>query len=444
MTLKSINPSTGILIKKYNTNTKEEISAKLEIAESTFNHWKTTGIDKRASLLSECAKQLEANKIELAQIIHKEMGKVLPEAVAEIEKCVWVCNYYAEFGPSFLQAQSLPIDNKVVEVLFQPLGAILAIMPWNFPFWQVFRFAAPSILAGNVGVLKHASNVSGCALAIENIFRKAGAKEGVFQSLLLSTDQVQDVISNPVIKAVTLTGSEKAGSSVASLAGRYIKKTVLELGGSDPFIVLEDAEIELAVDSGIISRMRNAGQSCIAAKRFIVIESIHDRFVDEFKKGTEQLIRDVDYGPMARVDLAEELENQVKTSIAHGAQLICGGNRDHAYFEPSILINVNKGMPAYQEELFGPVASVIKVNNIEEAISVANDTNFGLGASIWTRNKANANNIAHRLDAGAIFINQMVASDPRIPFGGIKKSGYGRELGLWGIREFVNVKPIVS
>ena len=444
MSFKSINPSNGEVIASHSKDSEQTIKEKIHLSENAFIRWKNSPFQERKELLKRCAASLRTNKKDFAQVIHAEMGKVLPECEAEIDKCAWVCEYYADNGEQFLRNELLEVHDNHAEVNFTPLGAVLAIMPWNFPFWQVFRFAAPSIMAGNVALLKHAPNVFGCAKAIEQVFEGAKAPTGIFQSLYIEIPEIESIIAHPAIKAVTLTGSERAGKSVASLAGKYIKKSVLELGGSDPFIVLEDADINKAMEVAIISRMRNAGQSCIAAKRFIVQEGVFSHFVEKFKEATLKLKKDIDYGPLARVDLAETLEHQTNLSIELGATLVCGGQRDEAYFEPTIISNVKSGMPAYHEELFGPVASVIKVENMEEAIRIANDTNFGLGASIWSDDVNKAREMALQIEAGSVYINQLVASDPRIPFGGIKNSGYGRELSLWGIREFVNIKPIVG
>jgi succinate-semialdehyde dehydrogenase/glutarate-semialdehyde dehydrogenase len=451
MELKSINPANGQLISTYKCHNSSHIEEILKNSRNSFMEWNKTPFEDRSKLLFSCASHLRKNSKEYAYLITEEMGKVICEAEAEIEKCAWVCDYYAEYGESFLKDEPLPVDGKEVFVAYQPLGCVLAIMPWNFPFWQVFRFAAPALMAGNVGLLKHATNVTGCSLAIERVFREAGFPDSVFQSLIIDSGEVESIITDNRVHAVTLTGSEAAGKAVASVAGKNIKKTVLELGGSDAFIVLEDCDLQYAVDNGVKSRMINCGQSCIAAKRFIVVQSVANKFAQLFVDKVQALKNGdptelgVDYGPLARVDLAEQLQIQLEQSLAQGAKMLVGGSRmEGAYYPATVITNVTKGMPAYDQELFGPVASIIVVKDENEAIHVANDSFFGLGASVWTSNLERGKKIARQIEAGAVFINQMVASDPRIPFGGIKNSGYGRELSCFGIREFVNVKPIVS
>jgi len=396
---------------------------------------------------------LKTKKEELAMLMALEMGKVKREGIAEIEKCAWVCDYYAVNAESFLENEPIATEATKSYVSYQPIGTILAIMPWNFPFWQVFRFAAPTLMAGNTAVLKHASNVPGCAMAIEELFREAGFPENVFRSLLISSKQVAKVIQHKAVKAVSLTGSTPAGKSVATLAGAELKKCVLELGGSDPYLILEDANIEKAAKKCALGRLINAGQSCIGAKRFIVVEKVYAHFLELF---THEMTaadfgdpsdEESTIGPLARADLRDELHKQVVDSVAKGAEVIIGGeipNRKGAYYPPTILENVQPGMPAYDEELFGPVASVIKVKDVKEAIAVANDTVFGLGAAVFTSNTKMGENIAEmQLEAGACFVNDFVKSDPRLPFGGIKTSGYGRELAEQGIKEFMNVKTVV-
>jgi succinate-semialdehyde dehydrogenase/glutarate-semialdehyde dehydrogenase len=368
-----------------------------------------------------------------------------------VEKCAWVCEYYAENAGLFLKDEIIESDANKSYVAFEPLGVILAVMPWNFPFWQVFRFAAPALMAGNVGILKHASNVPGCALAIEKVFRDAGLPENLFSTLMIPANKVEDVIANEYVKAVTLTGSESAGSAVASTAGKYLKKSVLELGGSDPYIVLEDADLPKCSKVSVQSRMLNVGQSCIAAKRFIVVKSVLDEFeklhtshVKNLKVG-DPLSEETDIGPLARGEYVEELHRQVRESINLGARLLCGGSKIEgpgAFYEPTVLTNVKAGMAVYEEETFGPVSAIIPVEDEKEAIKVANDTEFGLGGSIWSRDIKNAENLARQVNTGGMFINGMTKSDPRLPFGGIKRSGYGRELSHYGIKEFVNIKTI--
>jgi succinate-semialdehyde dehydrogenase/glutarate-semialdehyde dehydrogenase len=381
-----------------------------------------------------------------------EMGKPLAQGRAETEKCAWCCDYYADNAEKFLSPEVVETDASKSYVAFNPLGIVLAVMPWNFPFWQVFRFAAPGLMAGNAGILKHASNVPGCALAIEEIFRNAGFPENLFRTVLVNNQVVANIIEHPHVKAITLTGSTPAGKSVASKAGSVMKKTVLELGGSDPYVILKDADLDLAVDTCVTSRLINGGQSCIAAKRFIVVDEIRNQFEEMFvakmksKKMGNPLEEGIDLGPQARIDLRNALHRQVVISVEKGARLLLGGTipeREGAYYEPTVLTDVKKGMPAYDEELFGPVAAIIPVENEEEAIRVANDSEFGLGAAVFTRDLKRGENIAaEKFEAGACFVNTFVKSDPRLPFGGVKESGYGRELSSYGIREFVNNKTV--
>jgi succinate-semialdehyde dehydrogenase / glutarate-semialdehyde dehydrogenase len=450
--MKSINPYNNEVLKEYDTHTKEEVMQGIEKAQKTFLEWRETSFSERSRLMKKAAQVLNDNQEKYAKIISLEMGKVIKEARAEVEKCAWVCEYYADKAEGFLADEPLemPEDQKA-KVVYNPLGVILAVMPWNFPFWQVFRFAAPNLMAGNVGLLKHASNVPQCAMAIEEVFREAGFPEGSFQSFLISSDIVEDIIKHKDVKATTLTGSEGAGRNVASLAGKQLKKTVLELGGSDPFIVLKDADIEKAAKTAAKSRMINFGQSCIAAKRFIIEEAVYDQFLDIFKKEIQgmkqgdQMDEDAHYACMARADLAEELYEQVKKSIDMGAKVLLEGEKpekDSAFFKPYILTGITPEMPAYKEELFGPVAAVFSVKDEEEAIRIANDTMFGLGASLWTKDSDKADRLARRIESGAVYINQLVASSPYLPFGGVKNSGYGRELAEVGIKEFVNKKTV--
>jgi succinate-semialdehyde dehydrogenase/glutarate-semialdehyde dehydrogenase len=398
--------------------------------------------------MRRAAEGLRAKRGEYATIISSEMGKVLAESESEIEKCANACDYFAENAERFLTDQIISTEASRSLVAFQPLGPVLAIMPWNFPFWQVFRFAAPSLMAGNVGLLKHASNVTQCSLAIERVFQEAGFPEGAFQSLLVGSKAIEGIIAREQVAAVTLTGSEFAGTQVASVAGKHLKKTVLELGGSDPFIVLDDADLVLSARVATQSRMQNAGQSCIAAKRFIVVKSVRDAFVDRFTKTVEELRqgdpldRNTTIGPLARVDLAEALENQMKASMTAGAKLIKGGKRNGANFEPSILDGARPGMPAFDEEIFGPIAAIVTVNDEKEAIEMANRNRYGLGASVWTRDGQRGERVARELESGCVFVNSLMRSDQRLPFGGIKKSGYGRELSALGIKEFTNAKTI--
>lgn len=451
--MQSINPANNQLVKEYTDHTPEQVSEILKQVDSTNPIWAATSFGERAKLLHRTAEVLEADKQQLAELMTAEMGKPVSAGVAEIEKCAWVCRYYADNAVAFLADEPIETEAQQSMVVYRPLGTVLAVMPWNFPFWQVFRFAAPALMAGNTGVLKHASNVAGCALAIEDTFRKAGLPEHAFRTLLIGGSKVADVIAMPQIKAVTLTGSTPAGRSVAAAAGKALKKTVLELGGSDPYIVLADADLKLAAKKIAQSRMINNGQSCIAAKRFIVVDEVHDPFVELLQQElahypmADPTLTDTQLGPMARTDLRDELHQQVQQSMDKGAVAVMGGQipeREGAWYPATLLTNVTPGMPAYNEELFGPAGSVIRVKDTEEAIQVANDTDFGLGAAIFSTDEAKALQIAKdRLDAGCCFVNDFVKSDPRLPFGGIKQSGYGRELAPFGIKEFVNVKTVV-
>ncbi|WP_143961753.1 NAD-dependent succinate-semialdehyde dehydrogenase [Litoribacter populi] len=450
--MKSINPYTGKTLKIYNPHSDHQIKETVERAQDTFLMWKKIGFEEKAHFLNKAADILESKKEHYAKLISLEMGKMLKESVAEIEKCAWVCRYYAEKAEGFLADSPLDLpDDKKAKLKYNPLGVILAVMPWNFPFWQVFRFAAPNLMVGNTGILKHASNVPQCALAIEEIFEEAGFPKGCFQTLLISSDKVKSILQHPSVKAATLTGSEKAGEIIASHAGEVLKKTVLELGGSDPFIVLADADVEKAAKTAAKSRMINFGQSCIAAKRFIIHKKVYDKFVEVFKKEIEglkqgdQFDENADYCCMARPDLAEELFAQVNKSIAMGAKVILEGSRPEegkALFKPYIISDITPDMPAYHQEMFGPVATIFKINSEEEAIKIANDSPYGLGSSLWTSDMDKADELAGQIESGAVFINELVASSPYLPFGGIKRSGYGRELAELGIKEFVNIKTV--
>lgn len=450
--LTSINPSNNKVLKQYDEMTTEQSSKIISLAHQTFLKWKETSFTHRAGLMKKAAEILRQNSEEYSVLMTMEMGKPLAQSRAEVEKCAWVCDYYSENAEKFLADEIIKTEASKSFVTYQPLGVILAVMPWNFPFWQVFRFAPPNLMAGNAGVLKHASNVSGCALAIEDIFRKAGFPENLFRTLLVSSKNVKPIIENENIKAVTLTGSVPAGKSVASLAGSRIKKTVLELGGSDPYIVLEDADLEKAALSCVNSRLINAGQSCIAAKRFIIVEKVYDEFEKYYLKFmSEKKMGDPSdeknhLGPQASIKLRDELHNQVLRSVELGAEIILGGkipSIDGAYYPPTILKNVKPGMPAFDEELFGPVAALIKAKDEDEAIELANNSIFGLGAAVFTKDNRRGELIAkERLNAGCCFVNDFVKSDPRLPFGGIKESGYGRELSPFGIKEFVNIKTV--
>jgi len=450
--LKSVNPANGKLIRSYPEMTIDEVDKVLHLVNYTFNDWKETTFSERAKLMLNASNVLREQSEELSKLMTEEMGKPIAQSRAEIEKCAWICEYYAANAEKFLSDELIETDAAKSFVAYQPLGVVLAVMPWNFPFWQVFRFAAPGLMAGNAGLLKHSSNVSGCALAIENIFIKAGFPENLFRTILVSSSQMDEVIKHKIIQAVTLTGSVPAGKAVAETAGSVLKKTVLELGGSDPYIVLEDADIQLAAQNCTTARLINGGQSCIAAKRFIVVEKIYDEFEKLFvknmqnKKMGDPFIETNDIGPQASIVLRDELHQQVLHSIEKGAKLLLGGEipaGEGAYYPPTILSNVTKGMPAYDEELFGPVAALIKVKDEEDAIKFANDSVFGLGAAIFTKDEKRGEKIAkEKIIAGSCFINAFVKSDPRLPFGGVNESGYGRELSYFGIREFVNIKTV--
>ncbi len=449
--MKSINPATGETIREYREHLAPEVVQIIGDVHSAWSTWKETSFESRSALMKNAAQVLRRRKDELARLMTIEMGKLLRESAAEIEKCAWVCDFYADNAAEMLRDEEIITDASHSFVAFQPIGVVLAVMPWNFPFWQVIRFAAPALMAGNAAVLKHASNVPGCALAIEEIFCEAGFPEHLFRTLMIPPVAVEAVIANPMVAAVTLTGSEFAGSQVAAAAGKHLKKTVLELGGADPFIVLDDADLGAAVKTAVAARMINQGQSCIAAKRFIVEKSVIRQFEADLKRSFEALrIGDpmdpeTQVGPLARPDLVEEIERQVNASIASGARLVTGGHRPNlygCYFEPTILADVCKGMPVYSQETFGPVVSLIMADDEEDAIRIANDSEFGLGGCIWTKDLKRGERVARKVETGAMFVNGMTKSDPRLPFGGIKRSGYGRELGTYGIREFVNVKTI--
>jgi len=451
--MKSINPASGNVFEEYEQMSSDAICGIIDGMNEGQQNWAQTTFAHRAEILNKAASILEDRKDELAELMAKEMGKPLDQGVSEVEKCAWVFEYYAENAEKFLSDEPLESDGSESFVSFQPMGIVLAIMPWNFPFWQLFRFVAPALMAGNAGLLKHSSNVTGCALEIESILHKAGVPENVFRTLITDNDGAQQVIENDNIKAVTLTGSTRAGKAVAETAGSQIKKTVLELGGSDPYVVLEDADVEKAAETCVTSRLINSGQSCIAAKRFIVVKEVYDAFesavlniMKEKKMGDPLQDEDVDLGPQAREDLRDGLHEQVTKSIDAGAKCLLGGeipDRDGSYYPPTLLKNVKPGMPAYDEELFGPVASLIEVDDEAEAIAVANDSEFGLGAAVFSEDIDRARKIAaEKIQAGCCFVNAFVKSDPRLPFGGIKQSGYGRELSHYGIKEFVNMKTV--
>lgn len=446
--LRSINPFNQSIIEQYEELSPSQLESKLKKSQAAFKDWKRTSFAKRSELMLRVSALLKKNKEEYARMIALEMGKVLTEARAEIDKCAGGCQYFAENAENFLADETIVTDSRKSFVSFHPTGTILAVMPWNFPFWQVIRFAAPALMAGNTGLLKHSSNVSGCSVLLEKIFTEAGFPEGVFQSLLIDNRQIESILQSDVVQGVALTGSELAGSHVASIAGKYIKKSVLELGGSDPFIVLADADLELAAKIATQSRMQNAGQSCISAKRFIVDQRVKEEFTTRFLENITALkqgdpfVESTTTGPLARVDLAETLEKQMNRSVTRGAKLLAGGRADGANFIPSLLDNVVPGMPAFDEETFGPLAAMITVSSEDEAIEIANSHRYGLGSSVWTRDLERGEKVARQIESGSVFINSLMKSDTRLPFGGVKKSGYGRELAEYGIKEFVNVKTI--
>lgn len=450
--MKSTNPATGKLIKDYEPASQTEVEKIIEASHKASKDWRKTTFEERSKLLRKAAGVLRDHSEHYAGLMTQEMGKIRKEAESEIEKCAWVCEYYADHAEEFLAREDIKTEMSQSFVTFQPIGPVLAVMPWNFPFWQVFRFAAPALMAGNTGLLKHASNVSACALAIEEVFHRAGVPKDCFRTLLIPSKDVEAVIRHELVRAVTLTGSVPAGRAVAKVAGEALKKTVLELGGSDPYLILEDADLELAAEKCTQSRLLNAGQSCIAAKRFLVHDSVFDEFLEKFKNRMSQAkLGDPEQdetclGPQASSELRDELHKQVQESIRKGAKCILGGeipDKDGAFYPATILTEVAPGMPAYDEELFGPVASVIRVSSVEEAIRIANDSDFGLGGGIFSKNEERALELATmEMDTGFCAINDFVKSDPRLPFGGVKDSGYGRELSYFGIREFVNIKTV--
>src|ERR1043165_386203 len=456
MPIASINPTTGETLKTFDALSAKQISEKLQLAADTFRSYRRTPFAERTRMMLRAAEILETRKNEFAKVMTTEMGKPLKAAVSEAEKCASVCRYYAETAHEHLADKVVETNARKSYVRFQPLGPVLAVMPWNFPFWQVFRFAAPALMAGNVGLLKHASNVPQCALAIEEIFRDAGFPAGAFQTLLIGSDAVEGILNDARVVAATLTGSEPAGRSVASIAGKQIKKTVLELGGSDPFIVMPSANFAEAVSTAVKARTINNGQSCIAAKRFIVHQEIYDQFESEFVAAMNRLRvgnpieETTDIGPLATPQILEDLEQQVEQSATARAKILTGGQRLKLegklargnFYAPTVLANIPEDSAAFRDELFGPVASLFRVSTIDEAIELANATAFGLGAAAWTNDTNEQRRFIDELEAGSVFINGMVASDPRLPFGGLKHSGYGRELSYFGIREFVNIKTV--
>lgn len=452
MSIESINPASGEVLSSYEEMSAQSVREVIERVHQTFLEWRRVPLRERARLMRKAAEILRARAAEYGRLMAREMGKPLRDGIAEAQKCAVACDYYAEHGERLLAPEPVPTEAHKSFVTFNPLGVVLAVMPWNFPFWQVFRFAAPGLTAGNAALLKHASNVPGCALAIEEIFRTAGFPENLFRTLMIRNPQVTAVIEHPLVRAATLTGSTPAGRAVASKAGALLKKTVLELGGSDPYLILEDADLEVAAEVSTKGRLVNSGQSCIAAKRFIVIEKIRREFEERFVrrmqavKMGDPLEEQTAVGPLARHDLRDELHRQVQMSIDKGARCLLGGSIPQgrgAYYPPTVLTEVRKGMPAYDEELFGPVAAVISVSDEEEAIATANDSPFGLGGCVITRDRVRGERIAaERIESGMVFVNEPVRSDPRLPFGGVKESGYGRELSGYGIKEFVNIKTV--
>ena len=448
MVFKSINPFSQLLIGEHEVLTSAQLNQKLQLSERAFKNWKQTTFDQRAFMMRKLAGTLRKNKEELGLLITNEMGKILQESISEVEKSALNCDFYADNAEVMLKEEYYDTPFKSMSV-YDPMGAVFAIMPWNYPFWQVLRYAAPVIMSGNVTLLKHAPNVIGCAKAIEKAFLEAGFPEGVFQHITIDISQVESVIASSIVHGITLTGSEMAGSSVASLAGKHIKKTVMELGGSDAFIVLKDANLEKAATVATQSRMLNAGQACICAKRFIVVDKVAEEFTALFTQKVKllqqgnPLLEGINLGPLARLDLAEKLSDQLEKSIQQGAKLILGGDRENCNFQPTLIDLVDSNNIAFQEETFGPLATIIRAKDENEAITIANNHRYGLAAAIWTEDRENGYTLARKIEAGNVFVNSLVRSDSRVPFGGIKKSGYGRELGAIGIKEFMNAKSLI-
>lgn len=446
--IKTINPFNSILLSNYQYLDGIQISGVLNISQTMFTEWENVNVKERGNFIKTLGFVLTKRQHLMAEMCTLEMGKPIKQAMAEVQKCQLLCEYYLKNASEFLNPKNIATDASESYITYEPLGVILGVMPWNFPYWQVFRFAIPTILAGNTVVVKHASNVAGCAQMLEDVFLEAGFPKGVYQNLLIASDQVEDVINDPIIKAVSLTGSEKAGSAVASAAAKQIKKAVLELGGSNALIVCEDADLEEAASIAVNARMQNAGQSCIAAKRFFVHQSIFNDFIERFKIKVEALqsgdpmLETTAIGPLARVDLAEDVEKQVNKSVEMGAKIITGGKRNQAFYEPTILVDVTTDMPVFNEEVFGPAVPIMPFTTFEEAVALSNKTSFGLGATVFTKDIEGIKKKIHLFEEGAVFINAMVKSDPALPFGGIKRSGYGRELAENGIKEFVNVKTV--
>ena len=453
MTITSVNPATGTVLSQHDAHDAAALDRKLAVASRAQRQWALSPIPERMTLLRRVAQTLRAQKSELAPLASLEMGKPLAEALAEVEKCAWNFDYYSEAAPGFLADEHVASNATDSRIVYDPLGIVLAVMPWNYPFWQVMRAAAPVLAGGNTMLLKHASNVPQCALALERVFKQAGAPEGLFTALLVGSAEVPALIADPRVKAVTFTGSTPAGRKIASQAGHALKKQVLELGGSDPFIVLADADIEAAAAVAVKARFQNTGQSCISAKRFIVEHAAAERFVEAFCAGVRQLVvgdpmqSESTQGSMAKRHLRDELHAQVRASVEEGARLLLGGSPvdgPGAFYAPTVLDHVTPNMVAARDETFGPVAAILRVANADVAVEVANATNFGLGAALWTRDMDRARHLSRRIEAGAVFVNGLVASDPRLPFGGIKESGYGRELGRLGLHEFTNAKTVWS
>ena len=451
MSLQSVNPATGAALETFEETSPTELDRIIARADAASREWRVLPVAARAERLRAAGRILRERKDAYARTMALEMGKPLAQGVAEAEKCAWVCDYYADQAAAMLADQPRQTDATRSYVRFEAIGPVLAIMPWNFPFWQVFRFAAPALAAGNAGILKHAPNVSRCALEIEHAFQDAGLPDGLFRSVFLSNEAAAGVIADPRVRAVTLTGSDRAGSQVAERAGRHLKKTVLELGGSDPFIVLEDADLARAAQIAAEARLQNSGQSCIAAKRFIVVEPIAQDFIERFtaemgsRRVGDPLDPAISIGPQARLDLRENLHRQVRESVQRGAQVVLGGHLPGgpgAFYPPTVLTAVQPGMPAFDEETFGPVAAVVRANDEADAIRIANGSQYGLGASVWTADRARGERVARAIEAGSVFVNALVKSDPRLPFGGVKRSGFGRELSEYGLREFVNIKTV--
>ena len=451
MSVSSINPATGEILETFAETAPAALERILDQAVAAYGAWRRFSYAQRGQAMRQAARILRERRAEYARTMALEMGKPLQQGEAEAEKCAWACEYYAEQAAAMLGDQPRVTDGSRSYVRFDPIGPVLAIMPWNFPFWQVFRFAAPALMAGNAGLLKHAPNVTRCALAIEEVFRQAGFPEGLFRTVILQNEAVAGVIADPRVRAATLTGSDRAGSQVAAQAGTHLKKMVLELGGSDPFLVLEDADVDQAARTAAEARLLNSGQSCIAAKRFIVVESVADRFLETFvsemaaRRLGDPLAPDTQLGPQARLDLRANLHRQVTESVQRGARLLLGGELPDGpgcYYPATVLAAVHEGMPAFDEEVFGPAAAVIRVPDETQALRVANASRYGLGASVWSTDPARGERLARELEVGSVFVNGLVRSDPRLPFGGVKRSGYGRELSEYGLKEFVNIKTV--